>query len=465
MSESSTSEFPISEFPISESSLSESSLSHFAATDTIIEIDLSNEIADIAGELDTNAGIAIENLTIENLTISDLAIEVAAIEATDPSVAWSAPPASKLRVLIVDSQEKFAPVLQYQLELFGYSVSGIAQTSFEALQQATDCPPNLVMVDVQLQDDLNSIELAKELWANFGLPIVYVADRETVAEGDQPILWQCNQMPQAYGMLFQPLDELDVLNAVQNAMNRHRKETELQVTIAQQQAHTAMKSRLVSLMAHEFRNPLNAILFSTELLQKYGEQVSEEKRASYYDRINTSVQRMNQLLEDVLMIEATETGQMYFHPFPVDAVAFCKEVIQEFQPYTGDIVEFMGEITIAPLVSLDEKLLRHVLNNLISNAIKYSPQGAIVEFHLTLNEQQAIFRVRDQGIGITPEDQTKLFTAFHRGSNARRIPGTGLGLSIVKQCVELHGGEIHVISEPGHGSTFEVIIPLTASDK
>jgi signal transduction histidine kinase len=77
-----------------------------------------------------------------------------------------------------------------------------------------------------------------------------------------------------------------------------------------------------------------------------------------------------------------------------------------------------------------------------------------------LNAQQAIFRVCDQGIGITPEDQAKLFTAFHRGSNARRIPGTGLGLSIVKQCVDLHGGELKVISEPGHGSTFEVMIPL-----
>jgi signal transduction histidine kinase len=160
------------------------------------------------------------------------------------------------------------------------------------------------------------------------------------------------------------------------------------------------------------------------------------------------------------MIEATETGQMVFQPFPVDVVAFCKEVIQEFQPYTGDIVEFMGEISVPTLVSIDEKLLRHVFTNLLSNAIKYSPQGAIVEFHLILNAQQAIFRVCDQGIGITLEDQAKLFTAFHRGSNARRIPGTGLGLSIVKQCVDLHGGELKVISEPGHGSTFEVTIPL-----
>jgi signal transduction histidine kinase len=244
------------------------------------------------------------------------------------------------------------------------------------------------------------------------------------------------------------------------AMTRHDAERALREALAERQEQVELKSRLVSIVSHEFRNPLNTILFSAELLQRYGTEVSDEKRRTYFQRINGAVKRMNQLLDDVLMIGATDGGQMQFHPLPVDVVAFCKEVIQDFQPYTGDIVEFTGQVSVDPLVVVDEKLLRHILTNLISNSIKYSPQGTIVEFNLTLDAQTAVFRIQDQGIGITTADQEKLFTSFHRGSNARRIPGTGLGLSIVKQCVELHGGSITVVSQAGHGSVFTVTIPL-----
>jgi signal transduction histidine kinase len=106
----------------------------------------------------------------------------------------------------------------------------------------------------------------------------------------------------------------------------------------------------------------------------------------------------------------------------------------------------------------DEKLLRHVFENLLTNAIKYSPDGGEVRFEARRENGRMLFAVTDQGIGIPPEEQADLFESFHRASNVGDIPGTGLGLAIVKNSVERHGGEIQVASRPGEGTCFTVRI-------
>jgi signal transduction histidine kinase len=109
---------------------------------------------------------------------------------------------------------------------------------------------------------------------------------------------------------------------------------------------------------------------------------------------------------------------------------------------------------------MDEKLLRQILENLLSNAIKYSPSGGNVELTLSDFSNQAVFQIRDHGIGIPAEDQQQLFETFHRATNVGTIAGTGLGLAIVKRCVDIHQGQITVESEVGVGTTFTVTLPI-----
>jgi len=111
----------------------------------------------------------------------------------------------------------------------------------------------------------------------------------------------------------------------------------------------------------------------------------------------------------------------------------------------------------------DESLLRHIFSNLLSNAVKYSTAGQTVEFGVTRAGVNAVFTVRDGGIGIPEEDLPRLFQAFHRAANVGETPGTGLGLVIVKRCVELYGGAIEVRSKPGEGTTFVVTLPVFAA--
>ena len=109
---------------------------------------------------------------------------------------------------------------------------------------------------------------------------------------------------------------------------------------------------------------------------------------------------------------------------------------------------------------MDEKLLRQILENLLSNAIKYSPSGSTIDLTISGLEQQAVFQIRDRGIGIPTEDQPRLFETFHRSTNVGTIAGTGLGLAIVKKCVDIHQGQIAVESEIGVGTTFTVTLPI-----
>ena len=113
--------------------------------------------------------------------------------------------------------------------------------------------------------------------------------------------------------------------------------------------------------------------------------------------------------------------------------------------------------------AIDPDLMRHVLGNLVSNAIKYSPAGAPVQLRLEAAPDSLTFLVQDQGIGIPAEDQGRLFEGFHRARNVGNVQGTGLGLSIVKQCIELHGGTVDFESELGRGSTFIVCLPVAAA--
>lgn len=229
-----------------------------------------------------------------------------------------------------------------------------------------------------------------------------------------------------------------------------------------------MKSRFVSMTSHEFRTPLTTILSTTELLQYY--EWTKEEQLENLKQIQDAVKQMLHLLEDVLFIGTADAGQVRFNPESLDLNEFCQELVADIQrglslnatatspPPT--LAFTSPEDTV--LASMDKKLLRQLLSNLLLNAIKYSPKGGTIQFTVAYQGDKAIFQIQDQGIGIPKEDQSLMFEFFHRAKNVGTIEGTGLGLAIVKKCVDLHGGEIVVDSEVGVGTRFTVTLPLNS---
>ena len=246
-----------------------------------------------------------------------------------------------------------------------------------------------------------------------------------------------------------------------NITERKLAEAEISYALEKEKQLVELKSRFITTASHEFRTPLTTILMSAKLLEQFGDRASEEKKRLYLDRIQIATKQMTQLLDDVLLIGKAEAGKLEFNPAPLLLEKFCSDLVEEIQMSASSkhsiIFTSQAQQTTA---NVDEKLLRYILSNLLSNAIKYSPKGGDIDFRLSIEAGKATFYIRDRGIGIPAQDTEQLFHSFHRGSNVENISGTGLGMSIVKQCIDLHGGEISVTSEVGIGTTFVVSLPI-----
>lgn len=252
------------------------------------------------------------------------------------------------------------------------------------------------------------------------------------------------------------------LNFFTDAAERKRAEEDMRRALEKERELSELKTSFVALASHEFKSPIATILSSVELLEDFGGKLPAAQRAEVIGLVKGALRRMTDMLDQVLLIGRAEAQGLVFQPRPLDAAAFCAEVIAEARRAASGASIAFRQRGAAGRRQLDESLLRHALGNLLSNAIKYS-RGKPVALELEADDGMLRFRVSDQGIGIPDEDRARLFSTFHRGANALELEGTGLGLAIVKHCVERHGGTVAVESELGRGTTFTVSVPAPAA--
>jgi len=237
----------------------------------------------------------------------------------------------------------------------------------------------------------------------------------------------------------------------------------LQEALKEQKELNVLKASFVSMVSHEVRTPLTTIASSTGLLQIAQEKMVPEQRQKHFEKIHEAVKRIVELLEDVLDYSGAEADYVKFNPERLNLERLCAEVVKEVQGSLAQshTVIFSTRGAFGD-VFVDRELMRQIVTNLLTNAVKYSPQGGNVYLDLAHVDDCIEIRVRDSGIGIPAEDQKRVFEPFHRGLNVGVVPGTGLGLAIVKRAVDLHGGTVCFESELGQGTTFVVTLPDTA---
>ena len=225
-----------------------------------------------------------------------------------------------------------------------------------------------------------------------------------------------------------------------------------------------LQSDFVSAVSHEFRTPLTTLRQLTELLA-HGRVPDERRRQQYFDVLQKETSRLHQLVEDLLDFGRMDAGRRHYQLEPVDLSALVRDGVQEYcreATANGHRVEMSAEPS-ALIVNADREAMRRVVRNLLENAVKYSPDSPVVWVETAGTSDSAVLRVRDDGIGIPVDEHARIFEKFVRGEGARRacIEGTGIGLAMVKEIVEVHRGYVHVSSEPGRGSTFEIRLPLS----
>ncbi|HBB32210.1 MAG TPA: hypothetical protein DDZ80_27615 [Cyanobacteria bacterium UBA8803] len=225
----------------------------------------------------------------------------------------------------------------------------------------------------------------------------------------------------------------------------------------------ALKSYLAhfaSVVTQELRSPLNNIFSYAKRIENNHQQGNGETNTNYPQRIQVNARRINQLLNDLVLLKKIEAKELHVNPTWLDLNDFCHKLSVELQHH-GSGQHRIAFTSQGHCFGLwDEKLLRRTLMNLLLNAMQYSPEGSEIQFELVCEEEKVMFHIQDCGIGIPEDDRKFLFNGFHRGSNVGAIAGNGLGLLVVKQCVQLQGGKIDLESQVGVGTRVTVTLPF-----
>ena len=225
-----------------------------------------------------------------------------------------------------------------------------------------------------------------------------------------------------------------------------------------------LRARFLSMVCHQFRTPLNIVSFSNSLLKEEVDKRTQKKIQPLLDHIQKATEQLSQMLDDILFFSKAESAKINFAPKPLELVQFCNDLVIQMQMrISQNPIHFVTEDK-SLTACIDKKLLEPILNNLLDNAIKYSPSQMTIDLKLYCKNEKLIFQVKDMGIGISVADQQRIFEPFYRGSNIDHIPGTGLGLSILKTLVDLHHGQVSVESQICVGTTFTVMLPLMKSE-
>lgn len=234
---------------------------------------------------------------------------------------------------------------------------------------------------------------------------------------------------------------------------------ELNEALTKEKELNELKSRFVSMASHEFRTPLTTILSSASLIPEYPVTEQQEKRLKHVSRIKLAVNNLNDILSDFLSLSKIEEGKViaYFKKFDLESLA--REISEEMKGICKEGQQIIHQHSGKAEAELDPKMVRNIVVNLLSNAIKFSEENKKIFLTTRVSEGAVSIEIKDEGMGISQEDQEHLFERFFRGHNAINIQGTGLGLNIVSRYVELMSGYIQLQSELEKGTAFLITFP------
>lgn len=367
------------------------------------------------------------------------------------------------KILIIEDEEHIRDELFDWLSFEGYDVC-YATNGKEGVDVALAEMPDLIISDIRMPI-MDGREVLRHIRASPDLcevPFVFLtasAERDSMRMG-------MNLGADDY--ITKPFTVDEILNTVEAQITKHRLHTKtweervkkLSTALDNEREARLLKSRLVAMFSHDFRNPLALIRTSSDLLLNYEGRISPEKRRRKLEQITSAVLLLTQMLDDMLLTAELEHGKFVPNLEEANIVPFVQKIVQEF----ADIYVATHTITYqyeAEIISInfDQKLVRQALVNILSNALKYSPDASEVVVRVARQTQFVTISVQDHGIGIPNSYLPMLFEPFERADNANSFKGTGLGLSITKQALDHCDGLIHVESQEGVGTTITISLP------
>jgi len=352
-------------------------------------------------------------------------------------------------------------LVQRRLKNLGYNVPVIVSSGEEAIKKVKENNPDMVLMDINLNHEMDGIEAASKIHSFSDIPIIYLT-----AYSDEKTLERA-KITEPYAYIVKPIKERELHINIEIAFFKYKiQKINLENEGLIRTSRT--KSEFMMAMSHELLTPLNSIIGFSDLLKRKNFGELNEIQIKYIDNINLSGKNLLMIVNDILDISKMEADKIDLSIEKVSiadviniSIAIIKDITKQKK------IQIITEIDPGlDYIEADMNRIRQVLFNILNNSIKFSKPEGIVTITARKEGDMAQISVSDTGIGIKEEDIGKLFKEFEQIDKGatRQYGGTGLGLVISKKLIELHGGRIWVKSKYGEGSTFTFTLPIKAKD-
>lgn len=359
------------------------------------------------------------------------------------------------RILVVEDERIVAMSLRRQLQALGYKAVGEASSGEEAVQKTEELRPDLVLMDIRLEGEMDGVQAAAMIRERFHIPVVYLT-----AYSNKDIVERA-KLTEPFGYILKPFEERELHVAIEMALHKHLMEQNLK-------EGSRLKDEFLAVLAHELANPLSAVRIAAESMQLQGQLAPELQWAG--DLIVQQSQQMTRLIADLRDMSSIAADKLELCKKRIELAKVVRGAVEACRPF----IERQGHeltVTLPPqpiFLDADPTRLAQVLQNLLINAAKYTDRGGHISLHAGLEGSDVVVVVRDTGIGIPAEKLLVIFEMFTKIEEglSRSQGGLGIGLALAKRLVEMHGGSIEAHSdEAGCGSEFVVRLPSFVDKK
>ncbi len=362
----------------------------------------------------------------------------------------------KINALIVEDEIFVARDLQMHLEQMGYAVASMVPSGEQAIQKIEDEIPNLVLMDIVLQEGMDGIETAEIIHSRFDIPVIFLTAHEEKAIFERAI------KTEPFGYITKPFQKENLRKAIEIALFKHKAEQERKELVKKIEKVNKELRDFVYIVSHDLKEPLFSIDGYVSRLSKAYEEIFDVRGNGYIDRIKVNVRVMSNRINEIL--EVVKVGMVAYNFKDNDSEEIVKDVIASHRVR----IESRGINVLVrpglPIIICDRNKLMAVISNLVTNAIKFmgDDKQRLITIGCEKEDDNYRFFVEDTGIGIRKEYQENIFKIFKRLQDID-AEGSGVGLSIVRKIIEMHRGEVWVESPINNerGTRFNFTIPIT----
>ena len=352
------------------------------------------------------------------------------------------------RIMVVEDEGIVAWHLAQRLQEMGHTVPAVVSSGAEAVEKAAVIHPDLILMDIHLQGEMDGIEAAAQIRAQGDVPVVYLT-----AYADEPTLERA-KVTEPFGYVLKPFEERELQATIEMALFKHRMEKAL----------NQQRAEFLAMLTHDIKNPLSVILGYADILTEQVTAHGLTGAVEMFGMMKSNVLAVHSLVSNYLYLSTREAGGLQLPRKPVAIHEILRSVARRYaaEAQHRQLRLEMRLAEDAPLVEGHPEALERIFANLVDNALKFTPASGEVTLGSELTDGEVIATVSDTGPGIAQEELPLIFEKYLRAAKDQFRTGVGLGLFIVQQLVKAHGGRIEVASTPGISTRFSVYLP-TAS--